>query len=225
MTDCRGPPLRTCTHLTAPMRQNFSAISTEEEMKTVIALTLFAATALFASPVTVHLVDTGNGVSDGTFFVGPYDITINGSSYKAMCYDIADDETVGDTWTANKLSITDVTGGGGQFSPMSNSSFKYQEVAYLASFSPSTAAAQIDLQHAVWSLFAPAAVTITAGVQSWLTNATAHAASYDSSHVSFLEAPNHQAVIVTSPEPSAASLLLIGAGLWLVSRFILRRVR
>ncbi len=192
-------------------------------MKTAI-LAFLAATAIYASPVTIHMIDTGAGLSDGTFFVGPYDITIDGNPYKALCYDVLDESNVGDVWSAQSLSLTNVMTGGGQFSVQPGSAFKYQEVGYLASLNPSSSASQIDLQHALWSLFAPGAVTITAGVQWYLDNASSHAASY-TGHATYLEAPGHQALVVFSPEPATVWFGLIGFGLLLIGRFAIKLSR
>lgn len=192
-------------------------------MKTIV-LAFLAATAIYASPVTIHMIDTGSGLTDGTFFVGPYDITINGTPYKALCYDVFDESNVGDVWTAESLSLATVTGGGGEFSGLAGASFKYQEIGYLASLAPAAPASQIDLQHAVWSLFAPGAISITPNVQAWLNLASAHAGSY-SGPATFLESVGHQALVVFSPEPSTATFGIIGLALLLIGRFMLKLLK
>jgi hypothetical protein len=54
---------------------------------------LLAAGLLCASPITttVKLVDAGHPpLSDGSYYVGPYDLLINGQTVAALCIDFAD---------------------------------------------------------------------------------------------------------------------------------------
>lgn len=203
-----------------------------------------AAGAAFGSTVQVTFVGVGPGVpTDGNNqFVTPYELTIDDGSGPPQlifvtCYDQVDDVSIGDTWTANELSVTDAMTSG-FFSSIDPDGYK--EIAWLSSQTYADANHEIALQHAIWSIFgsAPTSQSETDPLQhqyylDYLTAlGNADLDSYDFSGITFLEQvdghpgstnpPTEQAfvfgIIVPNsthsfgaPEPGTS--VLIGGGL------------
>jgi len=177
-----------------------------------------AAGLLCASPITttVKLVDAGHPpLSDGHYYVGPYDLLINGQTVAALCIDFADRTNIGQSWTAYLSNV------GGDISHTYHPTFdvKYQEEAYLYSLITQPGADRKDIQHAAWA--------ITGGY--WANSDAQYyvdlaAANYDTLDlagyqiVSGINWDNHEQefLIYTPPCPTApepASLGLFGLGL------------
>jgi hypothetical protein len=98
-------------------------------------------------------------VTDGTYFVTPYEISINTFPSPTLqlitCYDTLDDVSAGDTWQVNVASMSDAAASG-YFSGRSDALAGYEKVAWLASQSYSGADQQVALQHAIWDVFGTA---------------------------------------------------------------------
>jgi PEP-CTERM motif len=112
---------------------------------------LLVAGLLCASPITttVKLVDVGHPAQDdGHYYVGPYDLLINGQTVAALCIDFSDHTSTGTSWTAY---VSDV---GGDISHTYHPTFdvKYQEEAYLYSLITQPGADRKDIQHAAWAI-------------------------------------------------------------------------
>jgi hypothetical protein len=121
-----------------------------------IVATLVVSSAL-ASGATIAFQGAPTGVSDGTHFVLPYEVTINGTPQPVDCFDMLDDVWVGQTWTAPLLTLSDAASSG--FFSASNNLAQYERVAWLSAQSYSSTAEQIGLQHAIWNVFGVAPET------------------------------------------------------------------
>jgi hypothetical protein len=189
-----------------------------------------------ASTVSVTFLGADTGVNNGTDFVLPYQLLIDGITTDATCYDILDGVTLGETWTANvwttPQAILD-----GQFSGEPNAAAGYDEIAFLSQQATSSAQNQIDLQEDIWNVFGGNQFPVTAGMQTYLDllNTPAYA-SFDFSSVEFLEdadqdAGRAQAFVVsssspglqnTAPAPEPGTMTLLAGGLLLVSVKVFR---
>lgn len=181
-------------------------------MVKLLSLSLFAAATLAAS-ATITIVDVGaSPVSDGTYYVGLYDISVNGIVTPALCVDVQDNSYVGQQWIA---TIT-------QGSP-TDSVIELEEMWLFAedkSLSPTDATDRINIQHAAWNLGDPA-YAVDAAAQDWEQLATVNYASVDPYQYFFTTAPGVQTMlydaITITPEPTLLGvfglLLLAVAGI------------
>jgi hypothetical protein len=114
---------------------------------------LFGAHAhLEASVVQVQFLSAPSGVTDGSDYVLPYAITVNGTTMAAVCYDIFDNVVAGQTWYADELTIAEAANSD-FFGDSPDDLSKYQEVGWLSLQTYATTAEQIDLQHLIWNVF------------------------------------------------------------------------
>jgi hypothetical protein len=148
------------------------------------ALLLCLAPAAFAQgQVNINLTSAGNNVMDGVY-VGPYSATVNGTSTQIICDDFVDDSYVGESWTANVTTLSNLNGT--KWGGMANATQLYNEAAWLATqmLSPAYSgnATQVGyLAYALWAVFQPTAVENWLGansaawqaVQAWLSTAGA----------------------------------------------------
>jgi hypothetical protein len=206
---------------------------------------LFAGTILSADSVTVTLTGAGP-VNDGTDYVLPYELSIDGLAVSADCYDFFDEVQQGQAWQANELTLAEAASYG-QFSGLNNAIVDYEDVAWLSSQATPTQQSQIDLQHVIWNVFDPGQFAITPGMAYYLTSLALaqpyfvsdnndNFANFD--NYTFIEAipsPDSslpQAFVIQSgsaggggqsggsatPEPDATFLLAVGLGMITFSR-------
>jgi hypothetical protein len=136
--------------------------------------------ALGQGQVNITLTSAGSNVMDGVY-VGPYNATVNGVSTQIICDDFVDDSYVGESWTANVTTLSNLSG-----TKWGNSTQLYDEAAWLAtqmlSGTYSGNATQVGyLAYALWAVFAPTQVeswlgansAAWAAVQGWLNSACA----------------------------------------------------
>src|SRR5258707_115501 len=116
-----------------------------------LALALPLSATCFATTVAVTL-ESVNGANDGSDYVLPYELSINGALTPADCYDFFHDVYVGETWTADVLTLDEAITHG-QFSQRTNAASGYREIAVLRSFTFATTAEQIAIQHVMWNVF------------------------------------------------------------------------
>jgi hypothetical protein len=189
---------------------------------------LLAAGLLCASPITttVKLVDAGQPkLSDGQYYVGPYDLLINGQTVAALCIDFSDHTSRGTSWTAY---LSDV---GGDISHTYHPTYdvQYKEVAYLFSLITQPGADRIHIQHAAWAIMGGYTVGSHSTSHDFIELAednysTLNLAGYEI--VSGINSYNHQQEFLIHKDPVApepASLGLFGLGL--VGAFAARRWR
>ena len=84
-----------------------------------------------ANTVSVTFLGTDTGVNNGTDYVLPYQLSIDGITTDATCYDIFDDVNPGQTWIANVWTTPEAILEG-QFSGEPNAAAGYDEIAFLS---------------------------------------------------------------------------------------------
>ena len=99
---------------------------------------------------TIQFVGAPTGVNDGSYYVMPYQITIDGSTQDVTCYDFLDDVNYGDTWQANILDVADAANSG-FFAHGSLAT--YERIAWLSAQTYTDSAEQVGLQYAIWDVF------------------------------------------------------------------------
>ncbi|MGO9125719.1 MAG: hypothetical protein ACLP6G_12635 [Terriglobales bacterium] len=139
--------------------------------------------ALGQGQVNINLTGAGNNVMDGVY-VGPYNATVNGASTQIICDDFVDESYLGESWTANVTTLSNLNGT--KWGGMASATTLYDEAAWLATqmLSPTYSGntTQVGyLAYALWAVFAPSAVESWLGansaawqaVQGWLSSAAA----------------------------------------------------
>lgn len=197
----------------------------------VIALFLAVAPSAFAdTTATMYLAGAGSNVADGVY-VGPYTATINGGSDTPLiCDDYTHDSYVGETWTADVSTMSNLADV--RFSPGN-----YDQVAYLATIlfglgnSPSNYAEADAVQFAIWSINDPSAIAPATCfgasaddcVSYWLKQAADQTYTAGEFANILIYTPQSggdpQEFIVETPEPGTILLLCMG----LTSLFLLKR--
>jgi hypothetical protein len=207
----------------------------------LILIFLFAGILAVGSPLqgtaSVTLVNAGDGVNDGSYYVSPYTLDINGKNYAVMCVDFLDDSYIGASWTANFTDLSPSTTDFsktyvGQGENSSNAATIYQEEAYLYSMIVNTndPTQRINIQHAAWSLTDPD-YALDAGSEAELQIAEQN---YDSPAfqsqlsnyevVSDISQSGRQQEFLMSSAPEPGPVALLGAGLIFITG-ALRRIR
>lgn len=196
----------------------------------IFALILFGG-LLQASPVNVTLLNAGNGAIDSTgrYYVGPYNLTINGIVTPAMCMDDFVEDNLGDKWSANvtaanssDFSSTYLGNGGETLNGKFYTSAQiYNAEAYLFSLITQPGADQADIQEAAWLIMDSSNPTYVgnAGVQSYFLAATNNSDSFNSSGFSIISDVNKfgaQEFMVATPTPEPTTIVLLGSGLLLL---------
>src|SRR3954470_24005790 len=126
---------------------------------TLIFGILIIAAGARASTVDLTLVNAGPGYSDGSYYVYPYNFSVNGSSslVSLICNDFNDDINFGETWTANVYTMHDILGGSGQMNPTNGlvaagqRSSAYEQSAWLFQqlVANPTGANSVSINHAI----------------------------------------------------------------------------
>jgi len=163
-------------------------------------LLCLAPCAFAQGEVNITLTSAGSNVMDG-IYVGPYTATVNGTSTQIICDDFVDDSYVGESWTANVTTLSNLNGT--KWGGMANATQLYDEAAWLATqmLSPSYSnnPTQVGyLAYALWAVFQPTAVENWLGansaawqaVQGWLNSAAAQQFTPDEFANFFLYTPN-----------------------------------
>ncbi len=184
-----------------------------------------------AETVSVTFLGTDTGVNNGTDFVLPYQLSIDGITTDATCYDILDGVNPGQSWTANVWTAAQAATLG-QFHNEPNAAASYDEIAFLSQQTTSSAQDQIDLQEVIWNVFGGNQFSVTTGMQSYLDLLKTEAfTNFNFGSVEFLEdadqnAGRAQAFVVSSSTPGLHSnsavpepgtMALLAGGLLLVS--------
>jgi hypothetical protein len=118
-------------------------------------LTAFAAAGILsATPITVTAELQNAGPTDPNlkdsngYLVGPYTLTVNGTTYLTMCVDIQDWSYVGTSYSAYETQL------GGNLSNTYHPSdaVQYAEEAYLMTLIVKPGADRADIQDAAWAI-------------------------------------------------------------------------
>ena len=123
-------------------------------MKLFTTLGLLAGLTAIAPADTIVFKGMPTGVTDGSYYVMPYQLTVDGVAFTVTCYDNYDEVNTGDTWQAQVLTIQQAAVSG--FFSESDETARYQRIAWLSARSYANADQQIALQHAIWNVFGAA---------------------------------------------------------------------
>ncbi len=160
--------------------------------KSIFLLLFVLANAAYASAntVTLRFINVGPGYNDSSYYVYPYNFSINSSSslVSLICDDFMDDIFLGESWRADVFSIGDVLAGNGQMHLSNNSlaaqngqtrSEAYMEAAYLYKklvSEPLTPSSAVNINHTIWALFSNTPFSSDANVLSLFSEATTNTA-------------------------------------------------
>jgi hypothetical protein len=117
----------------------------------VAAAGILSATSV--QTVNADLTGVGTKLMDSqSYYVGPYTLNVNGTSYAALCVDFQDNATIGTHYTAYETQL-----GSGDLSHTYHptETVQYKEEAYLLNLILQPNADRIDIQHAAWSITDP----------------------------------------------------------------------
>lgn len=187
-------------------------------LKSIICF-LFAGALLSASQVSVKYV-SHDGVNDGSYYVGPYTLSINnGPNIAAVCIDPLHDAYAGDHWTANltPLSAASSAVPGLSNTYLGNAGLKqYEEEAYLFSLITTPGVSQNGrkaIQHAMWDITDPGFWS-DASAQQYLNLAGANYESINPNYFTIVSDVNdhyQEFMISSAPEPATFALMGLAA--------------
>lgn len=179
--------------------------------------------AASAAQVTLTGVE---GANNGTDYVAPYYLTIDGVPYDATCYDFFDSVNLNQTWTADELSLTQAVAYG-KFGGQPGSLAGYQEVAVLSTLNTNgSAQQQVDLQQDIWNVFDPGTFAVTPGMAAFLVEEQSVSPGFDFDSVTFIEsdpAGVQDFVVDMSSAPEPASMFMLVSGLLITAGGFRRR--
>jgi hypothetical protein len=141
-------------------------------LASLLLVSVFALVA-HADSVSMQLTGVGNGTVMGGVYVNPYNATVNGTPTIVICDDFAADSYLGETWTANVSTFSDLS----KTKWGTSAALQYNEAAWLTiqllQLSPADTATQSAISFAIWELFTPTASlslnpTQQAATQVWL---------------------------------------------------------
>lgn len=168
---------------------------------------------------------TGGGVYPGfgSYLVGPYNISINGTVVQAICDDIGTTIPGSSTWTAVRRDVTETGLVGARFYDGSPASVqRYFQVAYLAQqlLSETSSTVRGHLQWAIWDIMSPGdslagfSTSLRNTIQGYISSAAANATAADGlgwSVYTPVGSPDSQEFLVRTPESAALLLLSFNA--------------
>ena len=113
---------------------------------------LITTLTVLANADIIQYVGAPTGLTDGSYYVLPYEVTIDDVPQLVVCFDVYDEVNSGDVWQAELLNL-DQAASSGFFSVTTGAFADYQKVAWLDAQTYSTPAQQIGLQYAIWDVF------------------------------------------------------------------------
>ena len=177
-----------------------------------------------ADTIAVSFIGANTGVNNGADYVLPYQLSINDTIINAVCYDVFDQVTAGESWIANELTLDDAAVSG-QFSGNPDARAAYKQIAFLSQQTTSSAQDQIDLQEDIWNVFAVNKYAVTNGMQNYLNLlSTTDFTTFNFDQIRFLEDADQtrsgraQAFVIDPPTgvPEPNTMLFLGGGCLLI---------
>lgn len=195
-------------------------------MKKLFSIFVLAAAALSATPAMtqITLVNAGSPlVSNGSYYVGPYTVSMNGQNYAALCVDFLHQSSVGSTWTAYVNTSSDYSK---VYHP--NNPLLYVEEAYLYNLITQPNADRIGIQDAAWNI-TDSNYQINSKAQAFVQAAQANYPGVNLSGFEVLSdiCGKNQEFLIRTPScaaPEPGSFAMLGGGL-LVGLGLFRRNR
>ena len=178
-----------------------------------------------AAASTIEFVGVGTAIKQGGDYAGLYEVNIDGVTTFALCNDYNTD--IGDTWTADLVTYSDVQSGKGKFNDGSVAALtKYSQIGWLFSQIGSVDVyGQADINQAIWKIMGGSLTLSDSGASDYYMDAL------DGTHNNFnfagvmnIYTPNPRnasqelLVAVTSVPVNAvtASAVPVPAALWLL---------
>lgn len=143
------------------------------------ALSMLALFAVLCVAFPVHAATVtylgSDGLTDGSHYVGPYRLRIDGVDHLALCYDFAHTVFPNQTWQADLHEFGNLSQA--YYASLPGAADQYQMEAWLFDqlLNTKSSADRIAIQHAAWSLFSSTAPN--KGAAPWLAAAAASLAA------------------------------------------------
>jgi hypothetical protein len=185
----------------------------------LVGLAVVCALLLAGTAVADSVTLTGAGpANQGGVYVYPYTLQIGDSTYAGICDDYWHEVYVGETWTANIYTFSQVSSARFGSQGLQN----YEEAAWLLSQIGSASPSEVgDINFAVWSIFSSGVPAQSGpgllGSNYWLQLAEAqNFSNFDFSNYRIVTPTDSgtgsaQEYLIQVPEPS--SMLMLGTGL------------
>ncbi len=196
----------------------------------LLAIFLMAGALVSAAPVTanVQLINAGApAVSDGSYYVGPYTVAVDGKSMAALCVDFSHQSQIGSTWNAYVSSLS----GSLTNTYHSGDQTQYAEEAYLYSLITKTGVSdtdRINIQHAAWYI-TDSAYQLDSNAKSFVAAAVQNYHGVDLSSFQLLSSVDcnnreQEFLVSGAAAPEPGSMMLMGAGL-IAAAMLSRRLK
>jgi hypothetical protein len=183
-------------------------------MTTTIRTFLLLLVATFlCSAATIQFLGPSTGVNDGTDYVGPYNLLVDGNPVEGFCINFNIQVGPPYTWDGSVENISIFT------DPMVSSLLEAEYLSHQFSVSPTSD--WPGIHHAIWNLFG----ANYPDASGWLTDASVNYGTLDLNSFSIIvpNVPGYAQSFIIPPTPEPASGLLMLGGMILVVAGKLRR--